>query len=98
MAEQLQPADFNSRKTVAREMLALLKDSPHVLKDLLFTDEIHFHLSGFINRQNMRYWAPNNPYKIVEKPLHIPKMTVWCAVGMNGIIGSYFLKMVLANR
>ena len=25
------------------------------------TDEAHFHMNGFVNKQNFRYWAVENP-------------------------------------
>ena len=92
MTQELQPTDFKSRKTFAKEMLAMLRDSPDLLKKLIFTDEAHFYLSDFVNRQNMRYWAPDNPNVILQKPLHSPKVTVWCGVGIKGIIGPYFFE------
>ncbi|KAI5695648.1 hypothetical protein M8J75_001353 [Diaphorina citri] len=59
----------------------------------LFTsDEAHFHLNGFVNRQNFRYWGAENPRELHEKPLHSPRVTVWCAVGKNTVIGPYFFE------
>lgn len=66
MGQQQQPADFNSRKTFAREMLAILNDSPDALKNLPFIDEAHFNFFGFTNCQNTRYWALQNPKKSLE--------------------------------
>ena len=34
---------------------------------LLMTDEIHFHLNGFVNIQNFRYWGMENPRILNEK-------------------------------
>lgn len=56
------------------------------------SDEAHFHLSGIVNKQNFRYWAENNPRIIEERPLHSPKVTVWCAVSQFGVIGPYFFE------
>jgi 5'(3')-deoxyribonucleotidase len=34
----------------------------HVTLDCLqFIDESHFHLNGFMNMQNLRFWASENP-------------------------------------
>jgi hypothetical protein len=41
------------------------------------SDEAHFHLSGYINKQNFRYWSDNNPMQLHEKPFHSEKVTVW---------------------
>ncbi|GBM32146.1 hypothetical protein AVEN_11929-1 [Araneus ventricosus] len=55
-------------------------------------DEAQFHLSGCVNKQNFLYWAPNNPRKIHERPLHSERVTVWCAVADSGVIGPYFFE------
>ena len=41
-------------------------------------DEAHFHLNGFINKQNFRYWIHTNPIALHEQPLHCEKVTAWC--------------------
>ena len=52
----------------------------------------HFHLSGYVNKQNCRYWSPTNPETLHQDPLHSPKVTVWCAVSPTTIIGRYFFQ------
>ncbi|KAJ4437793.1 hypothetical protein ANN_13731 [Periplaneta americana] len=54
------------------------------------SDEAHFHLSDCVNKQNFRYWRDEQPCDVWEKPLHSPKVTVWCVVSALGIIGPYF--------
>jgi len=39
-----------------------------------------------------RYWAPENPRDIHQKPLHSEKVIVWCGVASFGVIGSYFFE------
>ncbi|GFU83438.1 DDE_3 domain-containing protein [Trichonephila clavipes] len=56
------------------------------------TDEAHFWLNGYVNKQNCRIWSEANPQVYVETPLHPEKMTVWCALWAGGIIGPYFFK------
>jgi hypothetical protein len=73
-------------------MSGLLRKNPHILNNLLTTDEAHFHLSGSVNKQNMQYWSPVNRKEQHEMPLHSPKVTVWCAVGALGIVGPYFFE------
>jgi hypothetical protein len=43
------------------------------------SDEAHFHFSGTVNKQNFRYWSHNKPRELHQRPLHSPKVTVWCA-------------------
>ncbi|GFW76798.1 DUF4817 domain-containing protein [Trichonephila clavipes] len=55
-------------------------------------DEAHFWLNGYVNKQNCRIWSEANPQVYVETPLHLEKLTVWCALWAGGIIGPYFFK------
>lgn len=57
---------------------------------VFFSDEAHFHLTGWVNKQNMRYWSVTNPRQLHQKPLHSDRVTVWCALSRVGIIGPYF--------
>ncbi|GFX66736.1 uncharacterized protein TNCV_3048351 [Trichonephila clavipes] len=62
------------------------------LMRVLFSDEAHFWLNGYVNKQNCRIWSEANPQVYVETPLHPEKLTVWCALWAGGIIGPYFFK------
>ncbi|GFU84030.1 DUF4817 domain-containing protein, partial [Trichonephila clavipes] len=53
---------------------------PDFHKRILFSDEAHFWLNGYVNKQNCRIWSEANPQVYVETPLHPEKLTVWCAL------------------
>ncbi|GFU63594.1 putative transposase [Trichonephila clavipes] len=55
-------------------------------KRILFSDEAHFWLNGYVNKQNCRIWSEANPQVYVEAPLHPEKLTVWCALWAGGIL------------
>ncbi|GFX27045.1 putative DD41D transposase [Trichonephila clavipes] len=65
---------------------------PDFHKRILFNDEAHFWLNGYVNKQNCRIWSEANPQVYVETPLHPEKLTVWCALWAGGITGPYFFK------
>ncbi|GFX93066.1 DUF4817 domain-containing protein [Trichonephila clavipes] len=65
---------------------------PDFHKRILFSDEAHFWLNGYVNKPNCRLWSEANPQVCVETPLHPEKLTVWCALWAGGIIGPYFFK------
>ncbi|GFU86516.1 putative LOC101896122 [Trichonephila clavipes] len=65
---------------------------PDFHKRILFSDEAHFWLNCYVNKQNCRIWSEANPQVYVETPLHPEKLTVWCALWAGGIIGPYFFK------
>ncbi|GFU61180.1 transposable element Tc3 transposase [Trichonephila clavipes] len=65
---------------------------PDFHQRILFSDEAHFWLNGYVNKQNCRIWKEANPQVYVEIPLHPEKLFVWCVLWAGGIIGPYFFK------
>ncbi|GFW82613.1 uncharacterized protein TNCV_3491851 [Trichonephila clavipes] len=59
---------------------------PDFHKRILFSDEAHFWLNGYVNKQNWRIWSEANPQGYVETPLHPEKLTVWCTLWAGGIL------------
>ncbi|GFW81211.1 hypothetical protein TNCV_375601 [Trichonephila clavipes] len=59
---------------------------PDFHKRILFSDEAHFWLNGYVNKQNCSIWSEANPQVYVETPLHPEKLTVWCALWAGGIL------------
>ncbi|GFW49739.1 hypothetical protein TNCV_358421 [Trichonephila clavipes] len=59
---------------------------PDFHKRILFSDEAHFWLNGYVNKQNCRIWSEANPQVYVETPSHPEKLTVWCALWAGGIL------------
>ncbi|GFV99518.1 hypothetical protein TNCV_5078821 [Trichonephila clavipes] len=43
---------------------------PDFHKRILLSDEAHFWLNGYVNKQNCRIWSEANPQVYVETPLH----------------------------
>jgi hypothetical protein len=73
-------------------MIGLNLGNQNFEEKLIMTDEAHFHLSGYVNKQNVKIWTGQNPCEIHERPLHIAKVTVWCAISRSWIIGPYFFE------
>ncbi|GFV58886.1 DUF4817 domain-containing protein [Trichonephila clavipes] len=48
---------------------------PDFHKRILFSDEAHFWLNGYGNKQNCRIWSEANPQVYVETPLNPEKLT-----------------------
>ena len=36
-------------------------------KKIIFSDEAHFDLGGYVNKQNCRIWGTENPHAYIEK-------------------------------
>jgi hypothetical protein len=77
----------------ANKTAGKVEGSPKCLNNVLFSDEAHFELSGYVNRQNMRIRCEGNPHDTIEAPKSREKVTVFVAIGGNaGLIGPYFLE------
>ena len=59
---------------------------------LIMSDKAHFHLNGTVNKQNVRYWASENPRELHQRPLHSPEVIVWCGLGKCGIFGPFIFE------
>ena len=88
VAQQLTGRDYVTRQTTCEQLVDTLPNDALVF----FSDEAHFHISGCVNKQNMRYWSETNPKELHERPLHSDRVTVWCAMSRVGIIGPYFFQ------
>ena len=92
LVQELQPNDPEKRLEYAIQLQDLANGDPNFLKNLIMSDEVHFHLNGFINKQNCRIWGSENPHVTAERQLHPQKCTVWCGVTVDEVIGPYFFK------
>ncbi|GFU55648.1 transposable element Tc3 transposase [Trichonephila clavipes] len=57
-------------------------------KRILFSDEAHFWLNGYLNKQNCRIWSEANPQVYVEKHCYIQKSRLFGA--LYGLVESFF--------
>ena len=61
-------------------------------KKIIFSDEAHFELGGYLNKQNCCIWGTENPHAYIEKPKHPKQVTVCCGFWSRGIIGPFFFE------
>ena len=92
VSQKLFAADFEQREQFCKWFLEKCTNNPNFLSCVWWSDEAHFHLNGQVNRQNYRFWAERPPEEVLEAPLHSPKVTVWCALSAQGIIGPFFFE------
>lgn len=96
IVQELTAEDFLNRLNCCNQLLELFGEND--LGGLIMSDEAHFELSGYVNKQNFRYWCSENPRQLHQRPLHSRKVTVWCGVGRIGIIGPYFFEDDAGNH
>ena len=70
----------------------LTEDADLGKKKIIFSDEVHFYLGEYVNKQNCRIWGTENPLAYIEKPMHPKRVTVWCGFWSRGIIGPFFFE------
>ena len=68
------------------------ENEPEFHQKIIMSDEAHFHLGGYLNKQDCRIWGSENLKMIMEKPLYPQRVTVWCGFWAGGIIGPYFFE------
>ncbi|KAJ4434071.1 hypothetical protein ANN_16390 [Periplaneta americana] len=90
IVQELRERDKRTHSVYCNELLTTMNDQ--VLNQLLMTDEANFHVCGYVNTHNCRFWASDNPQWMHERPLHSKKVVVWCGVASFGIIGPYFFE------
>ena len=91
IVQELNDRDMANSRISSEQLLEML-NVDGVISTLLMTDEAHFHLSGFVNKQNYHYWASENPQELHQRPLHSERLTVWCGIASFGVTGPYFFE------
>jgi len=54
-------------------MLDPIGEDEDLVNDIWVNDEAHFHVIGFVNKRNFRYWSQAKLQALHEKPLHSQK-------------------------
>lgn len=88
--QALQPEDKPQRYDFACDMLDRCDQDPAFLSRIMFSDEATFHISGTVNRHNVRIWGMEHPHSTMEHLRDSPKVNVWCGLMCDTIIGPFF--------
>ena len=89
--QPLSPRAMEQRLCFANTIVHRIDEQDFDVNMVWFSDEAHFHLDGFVNKQNWRIWGTEKPHFVMEKSLHPQRVTVWCAMSSHGIIGPTFV-------
>lgn len=92
VAQQLTEKAVEKRLAFATDMCDLIDECKINTSEIIFSDEAHFWLEGYVNRQNYRIWGTERPELLRTKPLHPKKLTVWCGLTAERIIGPFFVE------
>lgn len=92
LVQELSEADFERRMDYC-ELMDLRMRDPNYVRRICFTDEATFHLCGYVNRHNLRFWCEENPYEYREEHTQTPlKVNVWAGIFGTKIIGPFFIE------
>jgi hypothetical protein len=72
------------------EMFDKKENECDYLNKIVFSNEATFHLSGKINRHNVRILGTENPHETVEHVRYSPKLNVFCATSSVKVYGQIF--------
>ena len=67
----------------------LTEDADFGEKKIIFSDEAHFDLGGYVNKQNCRIWGTENPHAYSTHP---KRVTVWCGFWSKSTIAPFFFE------
>ena len=70
LCHEIKPRDKQQRLQCSIALQQFVAENPDFIHQLIMSDEAHFHLNGYVNKQNMRFWDAENPRIIEEKELH----------------------------
>jgi len=64
LVRQLKPHDHTMRFRFAEWAQERLVEDDHFYRKIVFSDEVHFHLVGYVHKQNCRIWGSENPHVV----------------------------------
>jgi hypothetical protein len=81
--------DKEKRHEVCVAMLEKMKNAHDYLNKIVFGDKATSHLSGKVNRHNVRIWGTENPHETVEHMQDLPNLNFLCAVSSVKVYGPF---------
>jgi hypothetical protein len=85
--QHMEPVDMCSRL----ELCHWINSKPHMIHNILFTDEAHLTSNGVNDTRNSHLWDCDNLHATVERNYqHLFVINVWCGVNGDQIIAPYF--------
>ena len=89
IVQALKPDDHPRRAAFVEEILQRIDDDNDYLNSVVFSDEATFHVSGKVNKHNIRIWGSENLCEVVKKERDSSKINVWYGLMHNQIIGPF---------
>lgn len=91
--QKLRPPDRPIRLNFENEFLPRVRRDPDFFRRVCFTDESIFTQKGIFNKQNTRYWSPQNPHWTREvNNQQRWKIIVWAGIVGDQLIGPHIFE------
>ena len=97
MLQELSHNDNEKRLQICSRIKDMSQQRQIDINTLIFSDECHIYLQGFMNKPNYRMWSTQKPMELFEKPLHSQKVTIWCGLSSHRIYGPFFFEDETGN-
>lgn len=90
--QELTQFDIDRRDAFSWRILEKIRLGDLDPKKTWFTDEAHFWLSGYVNKQNYRFWGKSKPEVFRTKRTQRIRVTAWIAISAIGVIGPFYFE------
>ena len=78
--QELKPEDKLARLNFCLSLQEKIAQNDDINGRLVFSDEACFHISGKVNRHNIRIWGTQSPHEIMECARDSLKVNVFCVI------------------
>ena len=90
LVQELKPIDHPMRFLLAKWACGRLTEDADFGKKIIYSDEAHFDLGGYVTKRNCRIWSTENLHAYIENPIYSKRVTVWCGFWSTGLIEPLF--------
>ena len=90
LVQTLTSAAITSRLLFCHEFQKKIENCEDYLEIILFTDECHFYVNGFDNKQNVRFWGTEKPNLRIQKAPFCQKVTVLSSIFYRFVVDLFF--------
>ena len=85
--------DFGRREVASAPYVRyLVKKFKETRILIFFSEEAHFDLGVYVNKQNCRICGTENSHAYIEKSTDPKQVTVWCGFWFRGTVGPLFFE------
>jgi hypothetical protein len=90
MIQQLSDEDHRRQFDFCLQLQDLMSSDDHFLEKVKFSDEATFHVSGAVNRRNVRIWGTETPHAYVKHQRDSTKVNGFCVASSQKLYGPFF--------